>query len=171
MLLQMKVKKNLTLKLFITNIKNATYFCALIFYPENLLNVPVLGECVCTCAHSREYKMMPSVNKKFCFFLSNLNAFNLGAFFQWLESLLINKETVFISMVRINGMLLLSCWVMPDPLQPHGQQHARLPCPSHSPEFAQTHVPWVSDAISRSGETGPFCLISSLWGKHSAFHH
>ena len=84
------------LKLFITNIKNATYFCALIFYPENLLNVPVLGECVCTCAHSREYKMMPSVNKKFCFFLSNLNAFNLGAFFQWLESLLIKKPSSFL---------------------------------------------------------------------------
>jgi len=37
--------------------------------------------------------MMPSVNKKFHFFLFNLNAFNLGAFFQWLESSLINKET------------------------------------------------------------------------------
>ena len=35
------------LKLFITNIKNATYFCVLIFYPENLLNLLVLGGCVC----------------------------------------------------------------------------------------------------------------------------
>ena len=41
------------------------------------------------CVHSigfYTYRMMPSVNKKFCFFLFNLNAFNLGAFFQWLES-------------------------------------------------------------------------------------
>ena len=64
------------------------------------------------CVHSigfYTYRMMPSVNKKFCFFLFNLNAFNLGAFFQWLESSLINKETIFISMVRINGTLLFSC--------------------------------------------------------------
>ena len=25
-------------------------------------------------------------------------------------------------------------------LAAHGLQHARLPCPSHLPEFAQTHV-------------------------------
>ena len=32
-------------------------------------------------------------------------------------------------------------------LWPHGLQHTRLPCPSPSPEFAQTHVHWVDDAI------------------------
>ena len=42
-----EILKNLMLKLFITNIKNATYFCVLIFYPENLLNLLVLGGCVC----------------------------------------------------------------------------------------------------------------------------
>ena len=30
--------------------------------------------------------------------------------------------------------------VMSDSLQPHGLQHTRIPCPSLSPEFAQTHV-------------------------------
>ena len=32
------------------------------------------------------------------------------------------------------------CSVVSDSLQPHGLQHARLPCLSHLPEFAQTHV-------------------------------
>ena len=32
-------------------------------------------------------------------------------------------------------------------LQPHGLQHARLPCPSPSPGALSTHVHWVSDAI------------------------
>ena len=31
--------------------------------------------------------------------------------------------------------------------RPHGLQHARLPCPHYFPEFAQTHVHWVYDAI------------------------
>ena len=35
-------------------------------------------------------------------------------------------------------------------LWPHGLQHARTPCPSLSPEFAQTHVHWVDDAIQPS---------------------
>ena len=35
-------------------------------------------------------------------------------------------------------------------LWPHGLQHARLPCISLSPEFAQTHVHWVADAIQPS---------------------
>ena len=36
--------------------------------------------------------------------------------------------------------LLFSCSVMSYPLRPHELQHVRLPCPSLSPEFAQTHV-------------------------------
>ena len=35
-------------------------------------------------------------------------------------------------------------------LRPHGLQHARPPCPSPLPEFTQTHVHWVSDAIQPS---------------------
>ena len=40
-------------------------------------------------------------------------------------------------------LLLLSCEVMSRALRPHGQQHARLPCPS----LARTLVHWVGDAI------------------------
>ena len=39
---------------------------------------------------------------------------------------------------------------MSDSLQPHGLQHARLPCPLSTPELAQTHVYCVSDAIQPS---------------------
>ena len=35
-------------------------------------------------------------------------------------------------------------------LQPHGLQHARLPCPSPTPELAQTHVCRLSDTIQPS---------------------
>ena len=33
-------------------------------------------------------------------------------------------------------------------LRPHGLQHPRLPCPSLSLEFAQTHVHWVSFSVA-----------------------
>ena len=39
---------------------------------------------------------------------------------------------------------------MSDSLRPHELQHTRLPCPSLSPEFAQTHVHWVGDSIQPS---------------------
>ena len=43
---------------------------------------------------------------------------------------------------------------MSDSLWPHELQHTRLPC--HSlPEFAQTHVHWVSDAIQPSHPLSP----------------
>ena len=40
--------------------------------------------------------------------------------------------------------------VVSDSLRPHESQHARTPCPSHLPEFTQTHVHRVSDAIQPS---------------------
>ena len=43
--------------------------------------------------------------------------------------------------------------VMSYSLQPHGLQHARLPCPS--PGAAQTHVHRVSDAIRPSHPLSP----------------
>ena len=36
--------------------------------------------------------------------------------------------------------LLFSHSVVSDHLQPHGLQHAKLPCPSSSPGVSQTHV-------------------------------
>ena len=51
-------------------------------------------------------------------------------------------------MLHCKRNLLLFSWsVMFNSLQPHGPQHARLPCPSHLLELAQTHVYWVGDAI------------------------
>ena len=47
-------------------------------------------------------------------------------------------------------MFLFSCSVMSNSLQSHGLQHARLTCPNHLPELAQTHVHWVGDAIQPS---------------------
>jgi len=35
-------------------------------------------------------------------------------------------------------------------LRPHGLQHARSPYPSQLPEFTQTHVHWIGDAIQPS---------------------
>ena len=46
--------------------------------------------------------------------------------------------------------VLFSCSDVSDSLQPHEQQHARLPCPHHLPEFAHTYVHWVGDAIQPS---------------------
>ena len=40
--------------------------------------------------------------------------------------------------------------VMFNSLRPHDLQHTRPPCPSPTPEFTQTHVHWVSDAIQPS---------------------
>ena len=44
---------------------------------------------------------------------------------------------------------------MSDFLQPHGLQHARIPCPSLSQEFAQIHVHWVGDTIQPSHPLWP----------------
>ena len=52
---------------------------------------------------------------------------------------------------------------MSNPLQPHGLQHARLPCPSSALKLTQTHVHWVGDAIptiSSSIVPFSFCLQS-----------
>ena len=40
--------------------------------------------------------------------------------------------------------------VMSDSLWPHESQHARPPCPSPTPEFTQTHIFRVGDAIQLS---------------------
>ena len=56
-------------------------------------------------------------------------------------------------------LLLLSCSVISNSLQPHGLQHARLPCPSLS---ALTHVHWVDDAIQPSHPVSPHSPALSL---------
>ena len=49
-------------------------------------------------------------------------------------------------------LMLVSCSVMFDSLQPHGLWQVRLPGPSL---FAQTHVHWVDDAIQPSHPLPP----------------
>ena len=56
--------------------------------------------------------------------------------------------------------VLFSCSVLSDSLQPYGLQHTRLPCSSPSPELAQIHVHFVSDAIQPSH---PCLLLPSIF--------
>ena len=48
------------------------------------------------------------------------------------------------------GTIQFSRSVVSDCLWPHGLQHARLPCPSPTPQLAQTHVHQDGDAIQPS---------------------
>ena len=60
-------------------------------------------------------------------------------------------------------LLLFSCSVMSDSLQPHGLQHARPLCPSPSPEVFSSSCPlhwWYHLAISSSDALFSFCTQS-----------
>ena len=60
--------------------------------------------------------------------------------------------------------------VMSDSLRPHESQHARPPCPSHLPEFTQTHCHRVSDAIQPSHPlSSPFPPAPNPSHHHSLF--
>ena len=48
-------------------------------------------------------------------------------------------------------------------LQPHGLEHARLPCPSPTLELAQTNVHRVGDAIQPSRSLHPHLLLPSTF--------
>ena len=65
--------------------------------------------------------------------------------------------------------LLFSCQVVSNSLQPHGLQHARLPCLSLSPGVAQTHVRWVDDAIQPFHPLLPFLLLPSVFPSFRVF--
>ena len=68
------------------------------------------------------------------------------------------KPTRFIFHIIVLRMLFRNLYcsvqfsrsVLSDSLRPHEPQHARPPCPSHLPEFTQTHVHRVGDAIQPS---------------------
>ena len=53
--------------------------------------------------------------------------------------------------------------VVSNPLQPHGLQHATPTCPSPTPEFTQTHVYQVSDAIQPSHPLLSLLLLPSVF--------
>ena len=51
----------------------------------------------------------------------------------------------------------------------HGMQHARLPCPSPSPEFAQVHVHWIGDSIQLFHLCHPLLLLLQSFPATRAF--
>ena len=51
------------------------------------------------------------------------------------------------SLLYLLSSVQFSHSVVSDSLQPHELQPTRLPCPSQLPEFTQTHVRQVGDAI------------------------
>ena len=53
--------------------------------------------------------------------------------------------------------------VVSNSLRPHESQHARPPCPSPIPEFTQTQVHWVGDAIQPSHPLSSFLLLPSIF--------
>ena len=74
----------------------------------------------------------------------------------------ISLTAVFMWAQRISA-LLFSCSVMSDPLQPHGLQHARLPCPSPSPRACSNSCPlsqWYHPTVSSSVVPFSSCLQS-----------
>ena len=60
------------------------------------------------------------------------------------------EEQRGVGVVQFSGSVQLSCSVMSDSLQPHGLEHAMLPCLSLTPRAYSTHVHRVSDAIQPS---------------------
>ena len=56
-------------------------------------------------------------------------------------------ETFLYNNTYICLLVQFSRSVVSDSLQPHESQHTRPPCPSPTPEFTQTHIHRVSDAI------------------------
>ena len=83
--------------------------------------------------------------------VTELNWYACACVLKWIYIFTVDKYT------HINTCTLvhLSYLVLSNSLWPHGLQHTRLPCPSHLPELAQTHVHWVSDAIQPSHPLPP----------------
>ena len=75
------------------------------------------------------------------------------------------SSSLIFSLLQLIKILLLmfNHSVVSNSLWPHGLQHARLPCPSSTPDLAQTHVHGVSDAIQPSHPLLPLLLLSSFF--------
>ena len=68
--------------------------------------------------------------------------------------------SMIVQCILWGSLLLFSCSVMSDSLQPHGLQHARLPCPSPSPRVCLNSCPlsqWRYPAIWSSLISFSFC--------------
>ena len=62
---------------------------------------------------------------------------------------------IFMTNLCVYQLSQFSCSVVSNSLQPPELQHARPPCPSQLPEFTQTHVHRVSDAICPLSSPSP----------------
>ena len=75
-------------------------------------------------------------------------------------------DTVILSFCSVwNLSVQFSCSVVSDSLRTHRLQHANLPVHHQLPEFTQTHVHWVSDAIQPShslSSPSPFPSLQSF---------
>ena len=81
---------------------------------------------------------------------------------------LFQKSRVIVTLIKLahlsTPLLLISHSVVSDPLQPHGPQHARLPCPSPTPRTCSNSCPlswWCHPAVSSSVVPFSSCLQSS----------
>ena len=68
------------------------------------------------------------------------------SFFCWASACMFASSSTWLSWRSVQ----FSRSVVSDSLRPHGPQYAKPPCPSPLPEFTQTHVHRVSDAIQPS---------------------
>ena len=61
----------------------------------------------------------------------------------------------------------MCCWSVTQPCptlcNPKGLQHNRLPCLHYLPEFGQTHIHWVGDAIQHLIFCCPLLLLPSIF--------
>jgi len=80
-----------------------------------------------------------------------------------LDSILKSRDITLFREVSLVNSVQFSCWVVSDSLRPHGLQHFRPPCPSPTPEFTQTHVYQVSDAIQPSHPLLSLLLLPSVF--------
>ena len=80
-------------------------------------SIVILLQCVSVCSSNKHFWSFVTLN--LC---------------RWKFSVCVQRPNCFFLATYMSALLLLSCSVMSDTLQPHGLQHARLPCPSLSLE-------------------------------------
>ena len=72
---------------------------------------------------------------------------------------------------QFHWLLLFSCYVVSNSLQPHGLQHTRLPYPSHSPRVCSNSCllsQWCHPTISSSAS--PFSCLQSFPASESFYN-
>ena len=79
------------------------------------------------------------------------------------------KSWTLLKLLSTHSSVQFSRSVVSDSLKPHELQHAGPPCPSPLPEFTQTHVHRVSDAIQPSHPLSSPSLAPNLSQHQSHF--